>query len=150
MPDIARGWNKTPEYTAFKNAKNRCERKQDTKYAYYGGRGIKFLFRDMDQFIASIGPRPSDAHSIDRIDPNGNYEPGNVRWATKTTQARNKQTSRIVKIDGIERPLKDWCEHFGQPYKRVWERIKEGWSVEQALTQPAGPTAARKPLVEAI
>lgn len=135
-PDIANGLYGTPEYTAFMNAKNRCDRAKDVRYPQYGGRGIKFLFRDMNEFIADVGMRPSPDHSLDRIETNGHYEPGNVRWATKDIQARNKTTSRLVEIDGATRPLKDWCEIYGQPYKRVWERIADGSSPLEALTRP--------------
>lgn len=136
VPDVARGWVRTPEYTAFRNAKNRCERPQDVRFPLYGGRGIQFKFEDMAAFIAAVGPRPSAGHSLDRINPDGHYEAGNVRWATRAVQARNKSDSLLVKIDGVTRPLKDWCDQYGQPYKRVWERMRDGATALEALTRP--------------
>lgn len=134
-PDIARGWNKTPEYTAFRNAKNRCERPADVRFSQYGGRGILFLFQNMDDFIAAIGPRPSPDHSLDRINSDGHYEAGNVRWATKKQQARNKTSNRFVEYRGKKMPLKAACELSGTPYKRAFERIVYlGWPIERALS----------------
>jgi hypothetical protein len=59
-------------------------------YRYYGGRGIKFLFTSFEQFLAELGPRPSGM-SLDRIENDGNYEPGNVRWATRSEQVQNRR-----------------------------------------------------------
>ena len=79
----------SPEYEAFCNAKMRCENPQRKDHANYGGRGIKFLFDNFDQFYAELGQRPSPAYSVDRIDNGGNYAPGNVRWATRKEQRAN-------------------------------------------------------------
>lgn len=140
-PDIAKGWAGTPEITAFWNAKNRCERESSKCFPHYGGSGIQFRFRDMDEFIAALGPRPTSLHSLDRIDPDGHYETGNVRWALPETQATNKRTSLWITINGESKPLRRWCEQYGQPYKRVWERINEGWDPYRALTEPAAKCA---------
>ena len=136
-PDVARGWAGTPEYTAFKNALNRCNRKSDPRYHLYGGRGIEFRFSDMSQFIAAVGSRPSPSHSLDRIDPNGHYEPGNIRWATAGEQAVNKQKTLTFELGGVRKPLRQWAAEYGQPYKRVWDRLKSGWTLEDALNRIA-------------
>lgn len=136
-PNIARGWVGTPEYTAFKNAMNRCKRKADPRYHLYGGRGIKFHFADMAEFITCIGPRPSKDHSLDRIDPNGDYAPGNIRWATLAEQSVNKQNTLVYELNGVRKPLRQWAEEYDQPYKRVWERLKSGWTLKDALNRIA-------------
>jgi hypothetical protein len=90
-PGFTHGASKTAEWFAYKNAKYRCRRKRCKSYKDYGGRGIKFLFKNLGQFLAELGPKPSKKHTLDRIDNDGNYEPGNVRWATKSQQNQNKR-----------------------------------------------------------
>jgi hypothetical protein len=84
----------SPEYRAFHNAKIRCTRRKGKNWDNYGGRGIKFIFTSFEQFFAELGPRPTPAHTVDRKDNNGNYEPGNVRWATKSEQAYNRRPKK--------------------------------------------------------
>jgi hypothetical protein len=128
------GMSKSPEFTAYQNAKNRCRREKDPRYSQYGGRGIEFRFETFAEFIEHIGHRP-DGTSLDRIDSNGHYERGNVRWATLKEQARNKTSSRIVEFRGKRMPLKAACEITGTPYKRAFERIVYGgWEVDRALS----------------
>ena len=82
----------------------RCNSPADIKFHLYGGRGIKVCNRwnDYASFKADMGPRPSQSHSIDRIDTNGNYEPGNCRWATPTEQGRNRRNNfRVLRSDGV-------------------------------------------------
>jgi hypothetical protein len=80
----------------------RCQNVRDRKYHLYGGRGIQISDRwrsNFSAFLADVGRRPTRHHSIDRINSDGNYEPGNVRWATATEQNRNRRTVRLRTID---------------------------------------------------
>ena len=79
-----------PEYSTYYAARTRCNNPRHDKWKYYGGRGIKFLFESFEQFFAELGPRPA-GHTLDRINSDGNYEPGNVRWATREEQSGNQQ-----------------------------------------------------------
>lgn len=119
-------------------AKQRCTNPNDVGYANYGGRGIEFRFESIaqaaDWIIANMGYRPSKEHSIDRIDVNGHYEAGNLRWATSTEQANNKRAyrrgvvgERIRQIQ-IKRP--DLC------YETIRWAIKQGYSDEQIINKP--------------
>jgi len=82
----------TPEYRSYSHAKNRCTNPQNLAWENYGGRGIKFRFASFEEFFAELGARPPGT-SLDRIDNDGNYEVGNVRWATPEVQANNRRTS---------------------------------------------------------
>jgi hypothetical protein len=89
--------NRSPEYVAWSSMIQRCAcSKNALTWKNYGGRGIRVCSRwreSFANFLADVGRRPSAKHSLDRIDVNGNYEPGNVRWATRSQQQRNKRST---------------------------------------------------------
>ena len=88
------GQFKAPEYQAYRSAKHRCQNPNSQRFYLYGARGIEFRFSSFDEFINHIGTRPSPQHSLDRINNNGHYEGGNVRWATREQQQQNTRRSR--------------------------------------------------------
>lgn len=97
------GRSRTPEYRAWQQMKFRCTNPNAESWVNYGGRGIRVCQKWIDSFEAfldHIGPRPSSRHSLDRIDNDGDYEPGNVRWALKRTQARNRRRPRVATASG--------------------------------------------------
>jgi len=88
------GQTDTPEYRTWTGMKERCCNSRKRSFKDYGGRGIRVCDRwlnSFESFLTDMGPKPSSAHSIDRINNDGNYEPGNCRWATASQQARNKR-----------------------------------------------------------
>ncbi len=131
------GMRHTPEYTAFNHAKDRCERPSDKRYEGYGGRGIEFRFATFDEFFAEVGLRPSNKHSLNRIDNDGHYEKGNIEWATKETQANNTRANKFWTYNGKTQTHIKWCREFGISHPCLVHRLKAGWSTEKAFTTPA-------------
>jgi len=132
----ARRGEMTPEYSTWSLMIQRCEDPSSDRYGYYGGRGISVCPKwrtSFAAFLEDVGPKPSPAHSLDRIDPNGNYEPGNVRWATKKEQARNRRTNRLLTVNGETRCLSEWSEITGIPKTTLRLRLERGWPPERAV-----------------
>lgn len=120
------GMAKAPEYKIWFKMKNRCFNKEAHNYKWYGAKGISICDRWMkfENFIADVGRRPSPKHSMDRFPDNkGNYEPGNVRWATSKEQQRNRVNSVKVKFNGVEKSLTDWCELLNIKYTAAFYRV---------------------------
>ncbi len=132
------------EYNIWTTMRQRCQNPKDQRYPDYGERGIGVCERWSDssgfpRFIADVGPRPTDDHSIDRVDNDGPYSPENCRWSTRQVQARNKRSNRRITIDGVERPLVEWLGE-GSVSKSVYQaRVVRGWDDVRALTTPVAP-----------
>jgi hypothetical protein len=129
----------TPEYQSWHHAKVRCTNPKDKRWADYGGRGIRMSpewMGSFEAFFRDVGLRPSPSHTLDRIDVNGHYEPGNVRWATPTQQANNKSASRLITFRGETKTLAQWAAATGLTDAVIRKRIDRGWSVERAMTAP--------------
>jgi len=127
------------ERSAWYNMKQRCYNKRSTGYHLYGGRGIrmceKWLY-SFSIFYKDMGDRPVGT-SMDRIDVNGNYEPGNCRWGMISVQNRNKTTNINLTYNGKTQCVQDWENELGLPRDLARRRIKRGWETERALTTPS-------------
>ena len=107
------------EYIAWKNMRARCNNSNNTKYQYYGGIGIKVCERwdDFTLFLLDMGKKPSPKHSIDRYpDKEGNYEPGNCRWATTYEQASNTTKNKFLELEGVRLTYSQWSRKLGVRY----------------------------------
>lgn len=125
----------TPEYQAWAAAKKRCGNPRDAGYHNYGGRGIwmcQAWVESFEVFWADMGPRPQGC-SLDRIDANGNYEPGNCRWATRVQQANNTRASRRVVLDGESVTVAEASRIAGIDPSLVYGRLNNGWEIHEAL-----------------
>lgn len=127
------------EYRAWQNMRTRTNNPRFKDWMLYGGRGIKCCQRwgSFENFFADLGPKPTPAHSLDRIDSDGHYEPGNCRWATPKQQARNwKSRNRLLTFHGETLPLSAWAERLGCRRELIRDRLAMGWTVERALSTP--------------
>lgn len=136
---VRHGYSKRKEYKAWLSIKERCYNSKNKCYNHYGGRGINMhnaWKESFVEFFAYIGEAPSSHHSIDRIDNNGNYEPGNVRWATQREQVRNTRRNHILEAFGKRQCLSDWAKDIGISARNLYIRLNKGWDVERALSTP--------------
>ena len=127
------------EYDAWRSAKRRCHDPRTIYYERYGGRGIKMCAEwqaSFDSFLLFIGPCPSRNHSLDRIDNDGNYEPGNVRWATLEEQRRNRSDNRRLTFFGQTKTTVEWSIETGLSESVIRARVKRGWPMERVLQEP--------------
>jgi hypothetical protein len=138
--NIRHGMTDTPEYARWHGMMLRCYNPKDPGYKWWGGRGIKVCERwhTFENFHADMGARPSVKHSIDRIDPNGDYCPENCRWATQTQQQRNKRSNRLLTHNGETKCLAEWAETYGLTTLQLWQRLRSGWPLQDALETPVG------------
>lgn len=125
------------EFLAYHGAKGRCTNPNNNKYLDYGGRGIEFRFASFDQFIAEVGRKPSKEHTLDRMNVDGHYEPGNVRWATPFEQSNNKRNNVPITALGKTQPLSQWAKESDLRIATVTSRIYlYNWCHDCAVTLP--------------
>lgn len=133
------GHSHEPEFHLWRGMIARCSNSSLASWNDYGGRGITVCQRWQDSyeaFLADVGPRPSPKYSIDRIDNDGNYEPSNVRWATRKEQAANKRNAaRLLEHDGRAQNMSDWAKELGVTRATVERRLRvSGWSIAKAVS----------------
>lgn len=128
----------TKEYTTWKGMWQRCTNPNRNSYRLYGARGIGVCERweSFEMFLEDIGPAPTMRHTLDRVNPNGNYCPENCRWATSLQQGNNRRNNRRVSLNGQENTVSEWARILGMNKATLTNRLNKGWSEEQALTTP--------------
>ena len=134
------------EYSAWIAMKMRVENPKHKDFSLYGGRGISISeawAANFEAFYRDMGSCQKGL-TLDRIDPNGHYAPGNCRWATWKEQRRNQRNCRPILFNGKSQILTDWAKEIGIPLIVLWKRINRGWPVSIALSKPLRLTGERK------
>lgn len=134
------GMRRSPEWKSWSSMRERCNNPKHQSFVHYGGRGIRICDRwsDIDTgfaaFFSDMGRKPSRSHSIDRVDVNGHYEPGNCRWATQRQQQRNRRSNVLIEAFGRTQCVSAWAEEIGVTTECVLWRLQR-WPIEQAVSQ---------------
>lgn len=129
--------NRHPLYSTWGGMVSRCNSRTNSAWKDYGGRGIKVCarWRVFSNFLADVGERPFGM-TLDRIDNDGDYEPRNVRWATKTEQQRNRRATylHLFTFNGETKTISAWAEQYGMTLSCLRSRIRRWGSVPEVLT----------------
>lgn len=139
-----KGLSNTPEGRTLNRAMQRCYNINEKSYEDYGGRGITVSQRykgtdGVENFIQDVGTKPGPGFSIDRIDNDGNYCPGNLQWSTDKQQADHKRNTRLITYKGETLNIAQWSERVGIHRSITRTRLESGWSVADALETPVTP-----------
>ena len=126
-------------YNIWKSMRQRCRDPKTNRAKYYHDKGIRVCeeWEDYATFREwAFAAGYTDELSIDRINPDGNYEPDNCRWVTPKTQANNQTTNRLLTFNGETKTMSQWAEYAEIPQDTFKRRIYKGWSIEKAITTP--------------
>ena len=134
--------SKTKFWNVFNSIKHRCNNPNVLTYSYYGGRGIKCLWKSFEEFrddmyesyqthVKKFGRKQT---TIERINNNGHYYKENCRWATHKEQGRNTRFNNLLTFNGQTKCLSEWAEESNITVQTLWQRLRLGWSIEKALT----------------
>jgi hypothetical protein len=132
------GRSRTPLHRVWSTMIERCTSPKSEKWPLYGGRGIRVCERWLafESFLADMGERPSPRHTLDRIDNDKGYEPGNCRWATQREQQRNRRNNRVLTYLGETMCLAAWADRVGLSVGTLGYRVRSGWPLDRALSEP--------------
>lgn len=138
------GHSSEPEFGAWVQMLGRCLNPKNQAYPLYGARGISVCprWKTYEKFLADMGRRPSTKHSLDRIDNDRGYEPGNCRWTDHQTQMNNTRRNVVIEHDGRSQTVAQWAREIGVSERALRNRLNRGWSVADALTAPVQRHAA--------
>jgi hypothetical protein len=130
---------KSPEFTVWQMMIQRCCNPSTVSYASYGARGITICKRWRDSFeafYADMGDRPSPEHTLERVDNAKGYSPDNCRWASSLEQGQNKRNNHLLTFKDQTLTLQEWSRRLDIPKSTLLNRLKYGWSTEEALSMP--------------
>jgi hypothetical protein len=139
--------NRATEYSIWANMKTRCTNPKSNHWHLYGGKGVKVCeqwMHSFEQFLKDMGNRPSKEYSIDRISPDGDYEPSNCRWATAKEQTRNKSANVWLEVNGIRMVQADWARRWGITGALLKQHIRNGKTFQQVYNYFEAKTAQTK------
>ena len=126
--------DRSPEYVAWQNMQRRVR----TDRNYRDRITICERWSEFENFLADMGCRPSEKHSLERKDNDGPYAPGNCKWATKTEQQNNRRVCRLIEANGERLTVAQWARKSRLSCSGIRNRLKNGWPPAAAVTVPAG------------
>jgi hypothetical protein len=137
---VRHGMHNSRPYHIWENMKQRCSNPKCMYYRFYGGRGIAVCERwlKFENFWEDMKSGYADHLTIDREDVNGNYEPGNCRWAPPYDQHSNTRSNIWIEFNGKKKTRQQWSREVGLRPGVILKRMRAGWSAEEALTTPVG------------
>jgi hypothetical protein len=143
--NIVHGMRDTAEYNSWMHMIQRCHNENNKDYANYGGRGIivcDMWRKSFEAFFMCVGLKPTSEHTIERIDTNGNYEPGNVKWATRAEQTVNQRSNVVLEIDGERKTVSQWAQDPRCPVNQftIYKRLERDWDARRAVFEPSRKT----------
>jgi hypothetical protein len=151
-PAISHGMRYSKEYAAWRGAKARCTNKRSKDYPAYGGAGITFFagwMNDFEEFLSHIGKMPADGMQIDRINNRLGYIPGNVRWATRKQQQRNRRRTYVYNINGNQfESAQEAADKFGVKLQTILKWTNGFFDHQRNHFTPPKPGCTRTPRYE--
>ena len=145
------GMSDTPEYNTWVHMNQRCHNPKNKDYDNYGGRGIEVceLWRDsFEAFYMYIGKKPKPGDTIERIDYNKGYEPGNVKWLSREEQVYNKRDNVYLEIDGVSKTVSQWALEAPVTEFTIYKRVKRGWLDKHGAKATVFTPSGAPPLVD--
>lgn len=142
------GQSTASEYSTWGGIKTRCLNPNSVHYKFYVGRGITICNRWRDSFEAfldDVGKRPFPRAQLDRINNDGNYEPGNCRWTTAKVNIHNSRRVLRIEIDGETKSLTEWLAFYKLGESTYKQRKRRGYTIVEALTTPVGDWLPGRP-----
>lgn len=139
------GKSGTAEHSVWSGMKQRCLNPNSTFYKRYGGRGIGICDRwlDFQSFLLDMGPRPSPQHTIERLENDKGYAPGNCVWLVRKQQSQNRAVVRRYEFRGSRLTIRQLSEQYAIPVKSLTRRIEAGWEISRAVLEPLAAKGSR-------